>query len=396
MIFVLPDYTGKWVNKLNGFITYPGEISMPAPDQEILLAPSQTTIVVGLEPAQNIFHSLVLLAKAKSLGGFDDWIVETRQAMTVMERQRHSVVMLGFYYAVEPEGRWPSFPDYINHLERMTPVELRDKLLRAYIELPCCIVEESKFVEFNEEFVGEILSSVDAYLAFLEERFAPEHIDTSIETKAYAYLIDPPAMHKMVVNHIKSMWEKYLQVEWKRVKPMLQDAVAAFEQVDFMPMDRLAAAEFITGQTLGESKLRKPIEEAEQVVFVPSAHVGPYLGTFRFEKTLGIIFGARLPEGTLYYAPDLSRAEILVRLNALADDNRLRILRLIAEEGEKRSQEIIHQLDMSQSAASRHLKQLSATGYLVERRCEGAKCYELNTDRLEDTLRAVLTYLTVI
>jgi len=368
---------------------------MPAPEQEILLAPSQTTISVRLEPAQNVFHSLLLLAKTKRLSGFDDWIAETRQAMTVMERQRHSVVMIGFFYAVQPQNSWPSFPEYIDHLERMSPNEMRDKLLRAYVELPCCTVDESKITEFSDDLVGEILATVDAYLAFLEERFTPEHIDRSIETKAYAYLIDPPAMHKMVVSHLRSMWEKYSQTEWRRVKPMLLDAVAAFEQVDLLPMNRLEAAEFITGQTLGESKLRKHIEEAEQVIFVPSAHVGPYLSTFQLDDTLGIMFGARLPEGTLYYAPDLSRAEILVRLNALADDNRLRIMRLIAEEGEKRSQEIIQQLDLSQSAASRHLKQLSATGYLVERRCEGAKCYEMNTDRLEDTLRAVLTYLTV-
>jgi DNA-binding MarR family transcriptional regulator len=77
----------------------------------------------------------------------------------------------------------------------------------------------------------------------------------------------------------------------------------------------------------------------------------------------------------------------------MADDTRLRILRLIAEEGEKRSQEIKRELDLSQSAASRHLKQLSATGYLAERRCEGAKCYSLNMDRVEDTLKAVSAYL---
>jgi DNA-binding transcriptional ArsR family regulator len=106
-----------------------------------------------------------------------------------------------------------------------------------------------------------------------------------------------------------------------------------------------------------------------------------------------IVFGARLPEGADLHAPDLSRAEILVRLSALADDNRLSILKLVADEGELRSQDIINRLDLSQSAASRHLTQLSATGYLIERRCNGAKCYNINTDRLENTLRAVSTFL---
>jgi DNA-binding MarR family transcriptional regulator len=58
-----------------------------------------------------------------------------------------------------------------------------------------------------------------------------------------------------------------------------------------------------------------------------------------------------------------------------------------------RSQEIIEQLGISQSAASRHLNQLSATGYLIERRCSGAKCYSLNQERVQDTMRAVEAFL---
>ena len=56
--------------------------------------------------------------------------------------------------------------------------------------------------------------------------------------------------------------------------------------------------------------------------------------------------------------------------------------------------DIIKQLNLSQSAASRHLTQLSATGYLIERRCEGAKCYQLNFERVEATLHAIWTYLS--
>ena len=117
------------------------------------------------------------------------------------------------------------------------------------------------------------------------------------------------------------------------------------------------------------------------------------MSKFKYRNVYGILFGARLPEGTEYYAPDLSRAEILVRLGALADDTRLRILRLISEEGEQRSKDIMQELELSQSAASRHLKQLSATGYLTERRCEGAKCYDINDERVDNTLRALSAYL---
>jgi DNA-binding transcriptional ArsR family regulator len=189
------------------------------------------------------------------------------------------------------------------------------------------------------------------------------------------------------------MWDKYLAPEWNRVEPMLRDAVNAFRQVDFSQMERLEAVEFVIGQKPSHKSWERRLLETEQLVFVPSTHVGPYLGMFPRGDAIRIVFGARLPEGVDLHAPDLSRAEILVRLSALADDNRLSILKIIADNGEMRSQDIIKELDLSQSAASRHLTQLSATGYLVERRCNGAKCYSLNTDRLENTLRAVSAFL---
>jgi len=144
---------------------------------------------------------------------------------------------------------------------------------------------------------------------------------------------------------------------------------------------------------LDKGHLQEKLKAAERLVFVPSAHVGPYLSFFKSNGVLGVIFRARLPEGTRFDAPDLSRADLVVRLNALADDTRLRILKLIAQEGELRSPEIMDRLDLSQSAASRQLKQLSASGYLSERRCDGAKCYQLNADRVQDTLRALSAFL---
>jgi DNA-binding transcriptional ArsR family regulator len=159
-------------------------------------------------------------------------------------------------------------------------------------------------------------------------------------------------------------------------------------------MSKFEAGELITGQELERERWEQKFERMKQVIFVPSAHIGPYLGKhWAGGDTLWVFFGARLPEGVPFHAPDLSRAEIVVRLNALADDNRLRILKLISGNGELSSQEIMTRLGFSQSAASRHLQQLSATGYLSERRCNGAKCYQLNPERIENTLHAVSSFL---
>jgi DNA-binding transcriptional ArsR family regulator len=364
---------------------------MPAPVQDIIVTPTVAPIVVSIEPAVNAIHTLLILAKDEGLSGFGEWVTETALTMSSLERRRHRLTMIGFFFAVNPRQSWPSFPAYVDHLAAMPALELRDKLLDAYIHLPCLDVESAS------EPVGKeaILASADAYLDFLWGRFRPDHIEEELETHAYAYIVDPSSLKNLIVSHLRHMWDDYLADEWGRVRPMLEEAVIAFGQVDFGGMSKLEAAQFVTGQPLVEEHWAKMLEKADQLVFVPSAHVGSHLGKFKLDDSTAVVFAAHLPEGIQYHAPDLSRADILVRLSALADDTRLQILRLLAEEGEMRSQEIINGLALSQSAASRHLGQLAAAGYLSVRRCEGAKCYRINPERLESTLGAVSAFLYV-
>ena len=60
------------------------------------------------------------------------------------------------------------------------------------------------------------------------------------------------------------------------------------------------------------------------------------------------------------------------------------------EEGEVCAQEVIARLGLSKSSASRHLSQLSATGYLLERQGSGkSKCYRINAERFGETVGAL-------
>jgi DNA-binding transcriptional ArsR family regulator len=296
----------------------------------------------------------------------------------------------------------------VNHLQSLPATELRDRLLSGYQRLPPRVAKEDRPAAGDREIpeasiaaraeqtlslLEQRLDSADAYLSFLRERFAPEHIDETLEREAYRYVADPAALQDLIVSHLRQMWDRYLRAEWRRVEPMLRDAVAAFGEVDLEGMDKLEAIRFVTGRDVEEQPWLAKVATSDRIVFVPSAHVGPYLWHLMNDGITYLIFGARLPEGVPYHAPDLSRAEIVVRLGALADDTRLHILRMIAEDGELRSQDVIDRLDLSQSAASRHLKQLSAAGFLLERRCNGAKCYRLYGERLEKTLLAVTSFL---
>jgi DNA-binding transcriptional ArsR family regulator len=367
------------------------------PVQDSMMAPQAAPVKVALAPAQNAFHSLFLLGEVEHLSGLSEWVIRVAGSFTPEERHTHALVFWGLHYAALPERDWPSFPAYLTYLAALDPVVLRDKMLMAYARFPLLEGEEKswKVCEVPASFdMKEVLNDVDSYLRFLKARFPLHKIDEAIEAEAYTYALNPPAMQALIVSFLQKLWEEHLAEEWRRAEPMLRDAVEAFQQVDLSRMERLEAARFITGQELEAEHWQEILTDARGITFVPSAHVGPYVRKYCMGgETLWVLFGARLPEGSPVQAPDLSRTEIVVRLNALADETRLQILRLIADAGELPSQEVMNRLGLSQSATSRYLQQLSATGYLTERRCNGAKCYSLNPRRVEDTLRAIGSFL---
>jgi DNA-binding transcriptional ArsR family regulator len=360
---------------------------MPSPVEPILSNVTDT-IAIRLEPAVSAFHSLLMLAKSEKYSGLGEWVTETYEAMSTGERERHRLIMDAFFYAVVPERSWPSFRAYLDHLAAEPAEALRERVLAHYREMAPLDGSGA-----HPPAADQILASRESYLTFLRQRFDSEHIDVELESQAYDLLTDPPALQTTVVSHLDHMWDAYLADEWASVRPMLQEAVDAFRRLEYDASNRAAAFEAITNRSLAEIGWEEKLEAAERLVFIPSAHIGPYVGMTALGGNYAVLFGARLPEGAARSAPDLSRAEILVRLNALADESRLRILRLVSTAGELRSQDIMERLELSQSATSRHLSQLAANGYLVARRCEGAKCYRLNTERIESTLRAVSAFL---
>lgn len=359
---------------------------MPLPATDLIYPSVDSSMTVALEPAHNTHHSLVLLSRTEELSGFDEWVYRTAAIMTPEERETNTLVMIGLHYATVPDAGYPSFPAYLEHLAGESPLHLRNRVLDAYIKI---VGDDATGISYDE-----ILADVNSYLAFLRRGFGEDQFDPEVEKRAYIYLIDPPAMQQLIVGHLRAMWYKYLAVEWERVRPMLQKSVRAFELADLASMERQEAIEYVVGRPIKEECWQTALSKATQIIFVPSAHVGPYTKLFEDRGLLWVIFGARQPEDAGEVVPELSRAELLVRLNALADDSRLNILKLVADQGELRSQDIMHLLDISQSGASRHLQQLTAAGFLTKRHCNGAKCFTLNSDRLNATLQALSSYLS--
>lgn len=352
--------------------------------------------LVMIEPALNAFVSMLLISKAEDEPGIHEWVTKTRLQMSSEERFRHKLVTIGFHYSILPQVPGASFEAYLEGLESTPPSKFRERLLKAYSEI--CLT--GKIPEDQNQPVDweEVLTSARNYVEFLRSRFGDHLTDEEVETRAYEYVIDPAALKQLVTGHIRWFWKNYLQAEWTRVRPMLEESAKAFNQIDYSNMTRMEMIEFVTGKDVHSeakwgSKYANELEKASDLVFIPNAHIGPYIRADKIQDIFYIYFGAHLPEGSDIRVPELDRAEIVSRISALADDTRLQILQLIAERGEMRSQEIMEFVNLSQPSVSRYLSQLTAAGFLQERRANGAKAYILNEDRIEKTLQAVRAFL---
>ncbi len=352
--------------------------------------------IVRIEPALNAFGSMLLISKAEDEPGIHEWVTKTRLQMSPEERFRHKLVTIGFHYSIMPQAPGMTFEAYLRDLEATPPSVFRERLLKAYAE--ACHTEEAQKDKNQPVDWDDVLSSARNYVKFLRSRFGDEATDVEVETRAHEYVIDPAALKQLVTGHIRWFWKNYLETEWNRVRPMLEESARAFNQIDYDDMTRMEIIEFVTGKEVSseakwESKWGKQLQDTKDLIFIPNAHIGPYMRADKIQDTFYIYFGAHLPEGSEIRVPELDRAEIVSRISALADDTRLQILQLIAERGELRSQEIMEVVNLSQPSVSRYLSQLTAAGFLQERRANGAKAYILNRDRIEKTLKAVSAFL---
>ena len=355
----------------------------------LVSSPKAIEVTFALEPALNVVNSLHLLSATEQYSGFGEWIYQTAAALPPERLRTNELVFGGLSADMHVlYGSWPSFTAWLDDLAARDPYALRD-------------LQMAKLSEVAEEVLGEtvpapeqLLADRAAYLSLIERlhrcKEAEESYDVDLYGEAHALLNDPPAMQDLVVTHFRTMWDEVAAAEWQRNLPVLQESVAAFQTLDFTGLSCIEVLRRVTGRDLS-AQCEEWRERAERIVFIPSAHIGPYVGTVVLDETttVRIVFGARVPQGVAVASPALSRTELLMRLSALADDTRLRILELLSDEGELSSSEIMERLDLSQSAASRHLRQLAATGYLQVRRQEGAKLYSLNSDRIDETFGAL-------
>jgi DNA-binding transcriptional ArsR family regulator len=367
-------------------------------DLDFIAPQKTTTVTVSVESTYNALSTLSLLLEADERLGFSDWTVATAAALPPEVMRTNHIVVGALNVAVHLDGiDWPSFPAWVDNLAKRDPTAMRDLSMKELVEKAHRLYEELEVEEGDIPDLEELLADRELYLGLIQQIYCwkgmEEDMELSHYEEAHALLQDPTAMQKIMVSHLRWAWDQVLAADWERNLPMLQESVEAYGSIDYSGRPFLEVFQLITGREI-PAPWTEWGEKATNVIFIPSAHIGPYLFLiYMDDASARVVFGARVPEGATVRSPALTRSELLMRLSALADDTRLRILELLAQRDEMRAPDIMAELDLSQSSAWRHLTQLTATGFLIARRCEGAKCFTLNHDRIDATFEALKKFL---
>ncbi|MCU0480516.1 MAG: metalloregulator ArsR/SmtB family transcription factor [Anaerolineae bacterium] len=351
---------------------------------EFILAPTEVKVTFALLPPDNALNSLSVLCQATELSGLGDWIMQTYKALPQDILHRHTLVFYTLYSAIEYQESFSSFEDYLDYLNAQDAETMRQRVINEFCE---------KLGDTPETLLADKDTFLRRVNAVMGAKYTERgmSLDVDLYTQTFDLLHDANALKQTILNHLRQMWQTYLKPEWEAQLPTLQESVSAFSAMDYRGLNGYEAARTITGRDIPDfwSKLNA----VEEVIFVPSAHLGPYVSMMVHQERGIVFFGARIPRGAVVKSSALGRSELLVRLNALTDDTRLMILELLTMHEELCAQDIMTMLNLSQSSASRHLRQLTATGYLNERRRDVAKCYTLNLERVDDTLEALKHFL---
>jgi ArsR family transcriptional regulator len=355
-------------------------------DLEVIAPEKTTTITFSLEPAYNIMSTLHLLCG--DVEDFGGWIQQITAKLSPEQLENNSALCSTASACLEGL-EWPSFEGWLEYLVEMEPLVIHEKVIDYFL------LKSAKYLKKGIDELPtaeDLLADREIYMSLIERvvKQKGHKFERTEHEASYELMKDPHAMKDRMINHLREMWEEYLAPEWERNLPMLRESIVAFESLDYSGKSTTERMLQIVARESLPREWESLLADIDEVIFIPSAHIGPYLMLIHHsETTARIVFGARVPKGAQVSSPALHRSELLMRLNTLADDTRLQILELVIQEGELGAKEIMDRLDLSQSTASRHLRQLSVTGYLTERRNEGAKVYRLNQDRINDTVDAI-------
>src|SRR5579875_555226 len=358
------------------------------------LSQQKVVVRVALEPVYNMLNTFSLLHGVGNLTGLNSKVVQTATALSAAQLHTNRLIFEGLRDAlVSGQDEETDFLAYLKNLRAQAPEAIRDRVLeRLRARFARCTSSQDAANVPVAPDTARLLSDVQAYLTCVEYVLIDLPFDRALHTEAHSLLNNAHALHALLVSHLETLWQTAFEAEWKRVQPSLRWQVGMFTRA----LDEAEAATIaeifstLTGRDLPLNIAERPVD-AEEIILVPSWHTGRNVLLWESDASVRLFFSEPPNyDVALLRSTAVGRSELRSRLSALADETRLHILEMLAQQDELPAQDIIAQLGLSQSNVSRHLKQLVSAGFLYERRGEGAnKTYRLSSFYLDRTARAL-------
>ncbi len=327
--------------------------------------------------AADLLFALSLVMGAPHTEGFDQWVYATFAALPatlkgdleqVLTFTQKSGKLVEWLYRLPPHDPvHHDFPAFIAWLQALSEKDFSTLIEDSLTHLADCCEEEGDETDLLEA-PGGLRTVIAAH-------FSEEHVD-----RVTQLVRNPVELKAQFISVLTRFWEQFYQQEYQRCLPLMQRSVEHHRRQTYSG-DLTAIFSAVTGRRF--PKGYEKYEDVERVFFFPSCHIGPYVAFNPIsdpEPALGIQFNCR-PTGTLEGGSMPAIEDLFPPLKALADETRLQILSLL-DGRELYAQEIVAQLDITQSAVSRHLKLMVAGGLLNVRKKDSMKYFSVNEETL--------------
>lgn len=336
---------------------------------------------------QDLTATLVLIQPAQHMDGLGDWLYRVSSRLLADPPPHFYETTSTLLFAPAIQGWLLSQlpPDSAVHedmdavldfLESLSPNAMRDAIQASLMDLSTNYELPAPPLLSDFDALNTYLQQVQAKRDFLHR--SPLPVSTDIITH---YLLNPAHIKHGLIESLTALWNKGYAENYADAKHRWQNAMD-YHQRQHHENDLATIFRVVTGRPIPQF-IQSAGHKALRVEWFPSCYVGTYVVYNHYADTLRISFNANLTPTS--YAESDKLVGLYPVLKAMADENRLHLLGLVANQ-EYSVGDLAEILNLSQSTVSRHLALLAKTD-LVKVRPQGTNRYfRLNPDGLGDVI----------
>jgi DNA-binding transcriptional ArsR family regulator len=344
---------------------------------------------LAYSPVLEAVLSLSVLVQPSHHPLHHEWVRSTRRCLPSEMKQKVADFRFSHMDYI-PAGLLPQrsdpYPDFEGELERIRSLPLEEQsipILRNLVGGKSELFARLDSPEAREEVLerGADLGSATVELLKLG-------------------LEDPRQLAEGFLDGLTRYWQVCFREEWERIEPKLaattDEASQRLADGGLYAMLEGLRPRIGLNREAGEFWLRRAhevqimLDDRAEILFVPSAFIWPHIGLAHDPPgRLAVIYAA--PFASYESSPE-SLDGFVPLMRALGDPTRLRVLKLIAERP-RSTQELARLITISESAMSKHLRQLTRCGVLVTERDSYYQLYYLVRERVEPLSARLLEFL---